>query len=91
VNAAELVELSTVRVLARSGAARSIRLAAGLSLPQVAVAVGVKSPTTVWRWEEGLRAPSGKPALAYKRLLDELQRSFGSRTRRSGPREAVRA
>lgn len=81
VNAAELIELSTVRVLARSGAAKSIRLAADLSLPQVAEAVGVKSPTTVYRWEQGLRTPSGLPALRYKSLLDDLQRSLGARSR----------
>jgi len=80
VNATELVELSVVRLLARSGAAKTIHLAAGLSLPQVAEAVGVKSPTIVYRWEEGLRAPSGLPALRYN-LLEDLQRGLDPRSR----------
>lgn len=81
VNATELVELSVVRLLARSGAAKAIHLAAGLSLPQVAEAVGVKSPTTVYLWEEGLRAPSGLPALRYRNLLEDLQRGLDPRSR----------
>jgi DNA-binding transcriptional regulator YiaG len=67
----ELVELSGVRALARTGAARSIRLAAGLSLSEVAKSVGV-TPVTVYRWEVGDRSPRGGPALRYKELLDSL-------------------
>lgn len=44
---------------------------AGLSLREVADAVGI-SPSTLWRWEERERAPRGAAAVAWVRLLDEL-------------------
>lgn len=70
-NTKELSTLAGVRAFARSGAARSIRIAAGLSLPEVAEACGVVA-CTVYRWERGQRAPRGKPALRYAALLDSL-------------------
>lgn len=71
-----LVDLARVRSLTRSGVARSIRLAAGLSLREVAETVGV-GLTTVWRWEAG-DGPGGRTpgnteaARRYGRLLEEL-------------------
>jgi transcriptional regulator with XRE-family HTH domain len=70
-NADELVRLTRVRALAASGTARAIRIAAGLSLPLVAEAVGC-GVSTIWRWEHGQRVPRGEPALRYGALLDDL-------------------
>ncbi len=71
ISAAELVELSEVRAFARSGAARAIRLAAQVSLSELAEAAGV-SLSTIHKWEAGERVPRGQAALRYKRLLDQL-------------------
>lgn len=65
------VELSRVRQLAASGAARSIRVAARLSQSDVARAVGVSVPA-VCRWESGARCPRGSAAVRYGRLLARL-------------------
>ncbi|MGH2462707.1 MAG: helix-turn-helix domain-containing protein [Candidatus Limnocylindria bacterium] len=54
-----------------TGAARPIRLGAGLSLGEVAESVGV-SPSTILRWENRERAPRGQAAVAYGRLLAAL-------------------
>ena len=66
-----LQELARVRALVGTGAARPIRLNAGLSLGEVAKSVGV-SPGTILRWETGERIPHGEPAVAYGRLLNGL-------------------
>lgn len=67
----DLTDLSRVRRLARTGAARGIRIGAGASVREVARAVGVAA-ATVHRWETGNRIPRGEKALAYGRVLDEL-------------------
>lgn len=67
----ELVEISEVRTVIRSGKARRIRLRAGLSLGEVAQAVGV-GVSTVCRWEMGERAPRGPAALRYGEVLEGL-------------------
>jgi DNA-binding transcriptional regulator YiaG len=67
----ELQELSALRALLRSGAARPIRTAAGASLGEVASVLGT-SKTTVLRWERGERIPRGELGLAYWRLLRNL-------------------
>lgn len=69
----QLVELSRIRALVRSGAARSIREGAGISLAEIAREVGV-AVATVWRWEHGQRQPRGEAALRYGRVLEELTR-----------------
>lgn len=66
-----LVRVTRVRQLARSGAARSIRLAAGLSLGEVGRSLGC-STSTVFRWEAGERVPRGDLAIRYGELLDAL-------------------
>lgn len=66
-----VVELSRIRSLARSGSARTVRLAAGLSLAEIAATVGVTS-SAVFRWENGERAPHGDAALRYGELLEAL-------------------
>lgn len=67
----ELLTLARVRRLAKSGAAQSIRVGAGLSLAELGSSVGV-GPTTVYRWESGQRSPHGELALAYAAVLDAL-------------------
>lgn len=70
-NIADLTDLARVRAFVETGAARPIRLHAGLSLGEVAKAVGV-SPATVHRWENRQRVPRGEPAVRYGELLDAL-------------------
>ena len=70
----DIAVLVEARRLAKSGEARILREAAGLSLAEVARGVGV-TPTAVWRWERGLARPCGRPAAAYARLLIRLARS----------------
>lgn len=68
----DTIELSRLRTMLRSGAARSVRLAAGLTLGDVARAVGVGKPT-VLRWETGERIPrADEAALRYWALLRGL-------------------
>ncbi len=71
--AQDLTRLARVRSLARSGAARAARLAAGLSLVEVAEVVGVQ-PATVSRWERGVRSPHGDAALRYADFIEEVLR-----------------
>jgi DNA-binding transcriptional regulator YiaG len=59
------------RRLAGSGAAKSIRVAAGVSLPEVAHELEV-AISTVWRWENGQRVPKGDASERYADLLDRL-------------------
>ena len=59
------------------GSAREIRKKAGLTLVDVANALGV-SATTVGRWESGQRVPRLAPASRYIRLLAELEAQQGS-------------
>ena len=67
-----LVKLATVRAAARSGASRDVRMAAGLSLREVAEAIGV-GVSTIHRWEAGDRRPHGAAALRYADLISELK------------------
>lgn len=67
----ETIELARLRAMVRSGAARSVRLAAGLSLGDISRAVGVGKPT-VLRWERCQRMPRGDAALRYWTLLQGL-------------------
>lgn len=67
----EIQQLSALRALLRTGAASSIRIAADLSLAEIAAPLGV-SKTTVLRWERGERVPRGELALAYWLLLRNL-------------------
>ncbi len=71
---ADLVDLARARRYATSGDGGRIRAAASLSLHEVADAAGC-SVTTVWRWERGERAPRGAAAVAWARLLNDLQRA----------------
>ena len=72
-----LVKVTRVRDLVRSGAARSIRTGAGLSLGEVGRTLGC-SASTVLRWEAGERTPRGDLAVRYGELLNTLLRRGGS-------------
>jgi DNA-binding transcriptional regulator YiaG len=69
----QVLDLVRVRTLAKSGHGRDIRLAAGLSLADIADAIGVSS-ATVHRWERGVRKPYGLAAHRYGALMDSLER-----------------
>jgi transcriptional regulator with XRE-family HTH domain len=68
---AQLEALARVRIAAANGDLRRIRQAAGLTLREIAGAIGV-SGATVHSWEHGRLRPTGKPALALAELLDRL-------------------
>jgi transcriptional regulator with XRE-family HTH domain len=70
-SAKDLRRLTRVRSFTESGAARSIRIAAGLSLREVASASGV-SVSTLWRWENQERRPRGDAAVRYGEVLEVL-------------------
>jgi DNA-binding transcriptional regulator YiaG len=53
---------------------RKIRVAAGVSFAEVGAELGV-SATAVMRWERGTSTPRRDRAVAYRRLLDELQKA----------------
>jgi DNA-binding transcriptional regulator YiaG len=79
-NAHELSTISRARALASSGAARSIREAAGITLRELAENLET-SVSTVWYWEQGRKVPRSDYALRYGQILDELLR-----VHRGGPR-----
>lgn len=70
---ADLVLVSEARRLASGGAGRAIRIAAGLSVYEIAKACGVY-PSTVLRWERGDTRPRGLGAAQYALVLRELAR-----------------
>jgi len=70
----QMIELTEARRLLRSGEARRIRVAAGLSQPEIARTIGV-SPSAISRWETGSRRPTGEPALAFAELLTSLRKA----------------
>ena len=81
-----VLDLAAVRELSRTGRARELRLAADLSLYEVARAIGV-SAATVQRWEVGERRPHGEAALRYAALLEALVERAAAR-RADGARAA---
>jgi DNA-binding transcriptional regulator YiaG len=48
-----------------------IRSNAEISLAELAAEVGV-SPSTIFRWESGIRSPHGPAAVRYVVLLDRI-------------------
>lgn len=70
----EVERLAYVRAACASGEARRIRLAARLSLADVAGAISADL-SAISRWERGERVPRGAAALRYGQLLDRLGRS----------------
>lgn len=71
--ATQLVELVQSTRLPDARARRRIRQEADVSLREMARALGV-DPMTVARWEAGT-TPRREHALAYRQLLDALQRA----------------
>lgn len=71
-NTRNLDRLTRVRELSLTGATRTIRQKAHLSLREVAVAVGVDT-STVARWEKGERQPTGSAAMRYADLIHRLE------------------
>jgi transcriptional regulator with XRE-family HTH domain len=67
--------LIEVREACRSGKARQLRLAAGLTQGEIARACGV-TDAAVTRWEAGDRRPTGERAVAYGRVLREVARGL---------------
>jgi transcriptional regulator with XRE-family HTH domain len=67
----ELVEAARVRDMCRSGAARSIRTGAQVTLAEMAELCGV-TPVAVLRWERAERTPRGEHALRYLAALEGL-------------------
>jgi len=67
----EAVEIARVREMARSGCAKAIRQRARVSRSEIARSIEV-DPSTIRRWEEGLRVPQGAAAIRYGALLREL-------------------
>lgn len=65
------------RALMESGAGRTLRRSAGLSLRDMGDALGV-SWVTVFRWETGERRPSGDNAVAYAEFIDALQTTLSA-------------
>jgi DNA-binding transcriptional regulator YiaG len=70
-HAQDLATVTWVRSLARSGAARSIREAAAVSLPELAASIPC-AVSTLWRWEQGQRVPRVDLALRYAATLAAL-------------------
>jgi transcriptional regulator with XRE-family HTH domain len=67
-----VLQLTEARRLLRSGEAREIRQAAGLSLHEVACVCGV-TPGAVSRWEQGERRPTGGAAVSFAKLLEKVR------------------
>ncbi|MFI1183243.1 helix-turn-helix domain-containing protein [Streptomyces sp. NPDC020799] len=67
----DVLQLAWVRAAAMSGTARQARTDARLTLSEIANLCEV-DPSTVWRWEQGKRAPRGEAALRYARVLRDL-------------------
>jgi transcriptional regulator with XRE-family HTH domain len=66
-----VVELARARQLGRSGQGRRAREAAGLSVRELAAAVGVEAGT-LSRWETGRCRPRADAALRWLTTLDSL-------------------
>lgn len=71
-NAEQLVRIANLRDMCRSGAARALRVSAGLSLQNVSDTTGI-GVATLWRWENGNRQPlASEKALRHAGLLEQL-------------------
>ncbi len=70
----EILLLVDARRHAASGTGRAIRVAAELSMDQLAEAIGVTKPT-IWRWEQRKHRPRGAAAIRWARLLADLSRT----------------
>lgn len=70
----DLLLLATARRHAATGHGYAIRIRAGVSLREMADAIGL-SHAALWRWERGERVPRRGPAAStWARLIAELER-----------------
>jgi len=72
-NPEDAIALTTLRRLLASGAARELRLSAGLSLAEAGSAAGT-SAATLCRWESARRIPHGAVAVRYAHFLETLRK-----------------
>ena len=70
------MQLAKVRSAVRTGTARRVRQAAGITQPEIAADVRV-SAAAISRWEAGARTPRGAAALRYLRVLERLSAATG--------------
>ena len=68
----DVFRLAEVRGAVVNGEAVRLRVAARLSIGEVALACGVDH-STVWRWEHQKRLPRGEGALRYADLIESLR------------------
>jgi DNA-binding transcriptional regulator YiaG len=76
--AKDILLLAAARQHAATGTGRAIRKSAGLSMAEVAQAVGVSEPT-VWRWEGGQHRPRGAAAVRWADLLRQVKSATKTR------------
>jgi DNA-binding transcriptional regulator YiaG len=76
---AHALRLVQLRAAISAGETRQIRVAARLSISELATACGVDQ-STLWRWEQGKRLPRGKHAVRYADVLDSLRRQTATKT-----------
>lgn len=69
----ELVQLTVARRHAKEGTGRAIRVAAGLSMREIADAIGA-SESRLSRWETDNARPTGEPAVRWAEVLAELEK-----------------
>ena len=70
-------DLIDLRHSLQNGRAREIRERAGISAPQLARKLDV-APSTVTRWETGVRMPRGANARRYARILRQIAAAAGT-------------
>lgn len=87
-NGSEVTQLFRAADAVRSGQARALRRAAGLSQADVAAAVG-GSPAAICRWENGSRQPFGSAGRRYLRFVASLVRAAEAARRVDREREAA--
>lgn len=73
-----LVDLTHAVRIGRDGSAKLLRNQAGVSAAAVGSACGVTA-STISRWENGRRRPTGPQAVAWVRLLRRLERAEANR------------
>jgi transcriptional regulator with XRE-family HTH domain len=78
----QAVKIAAVRRAAKDGSARRARVAAELSLRDIAGPCGVAA-STVMRWEAG-RAPNAAAALRYAAILADLEKVLQAQMDQTG-------
>lgn len=75
---AHALRLVQLRAAISSGETRQVRVAARLSISEMAAACGVDQ-STLWRWEQGKRLPRGELAIRYADVLEALRKEPANR------------